>query len=296
MANNTNSVTNIRQAENSVEVIGIVSEKDLKEEIVDGVKQISGSVTVKTSDVNFVRFNVKASEKKRDGSPSSIYSGLVTVMNEYKSIAEVGEENADKVRISSSDSINLYRSKQTGNSVIGFKTNFFNRVKSSEDYEPKADFAIETYIKSITPEVNTNGEETGRILVRGWCPTYSGIEEITLVAEGEIASAVESTFEIGQTVEFYGEIVNNRVETVREIPVAIGKPRIERKVSYKNDMVITGASEAYEEGGAIAPYTKEAIDKALQERENKIAEEKAKSNSTAATKPSAAAHGRTLGF
>lgn len=291
--------TNLRQANAKVFIEGLVSEKKLEVKTEDGKTKITGSLTVKTSDVNFVKFNINANEKTNAGSDNKCYAGLVTVMNEYKTIAEVGEAEADKVKVSGD--LNLYTSAQTGTNIVGYKSNFFNRVKPNEDFEPKAEFSVETFISSIIPETNTDGDETGRILVKGWVPTYNGIEPITLVAADDIASAVESTFEPGQTVEFYGDIVNSKIETVTEIPVAIGKPKRTVKTDYKNELIITGASVAYEEDvTSEKPYEASVIKAAIQERTNKLEEAKAKAQSgqkaTPNARPSGAAKGRTLGF
>lgn len=291
--------TNLRQSNAKVFIEGLVSEKDLTVKTEDGKTKISGSLTVKTSDVNFVKFNINANEKTNAGTDNKCYAGLVTVMNDYKTIAEVGETEADKVRVSGD--LNLYTSAQSGANIVGFKSNFFNRVKANEEFEQKAEFSVETFISSIIPEVNTDGDETGRILVKGWVPTYNGIEPITLVAEDDIASAVESTFEPGQTVEFMGDIVNNRIEIVTEIPMAIGKPKKKVKFDYKNELVITGASTPYEEGETPEkPYEADVIKAAIQERTNKLEEAKAKAQSgqktTTNARPSGAAKGRTLGF
>lgn len=301
-----NNVTNLRQAESVVKVFGTLAEKALEVKEENGVKMITGHLTIKTSDINFIRFPVRVPEKKKDKTDNPMFASFMTVMNEYKAIADkdVGEELADKIYVDttkSKDGINLYHDKRTGASTFSFKTAFFNRAKAGDTTEPYAEFEIETYIKSIVPEVSKEGEETGRVLVHCWVPTYSGIEQITLVAEDpDICSAISDTFTTGQTVKFYGNIINNRVETVTTIPVAIGKPRVERKVEYRNDMVINGASDAYEEGvTAFPPYEKAVIDKAIQERENKIAEEKANAQKPAtpnATKPSAASYGRTVAF
>jgi hypothetical protein len=295
--------TNLRQSEAKVEVVGILSEKDLKLETEDGKTSIKGSLTLKTSDVNFIKFNVNVGEMTKQGKPNSLFAGIKTVMDEYKAISDgYSEEDADKVSVSNGD-LNLYRNKNTGAEVVGYKSNFFNRVTRIDEehpWEPKAEFSVEVFITSIVPETNTDAEETGRVVVNGWVPTYNGIEPIKLVApEGEVASAIDSTFEPGETVEFFGEIVNNRIETIQEIPVAIGKPRKKVKTTWVNDLVITAASEAYEEGiSANAPYDANVIKAAIQERENRIAEEKAKATTSNAgtAKPSAAAKGRTLGF
>jgi hypothetical protein len=289
--------TNLRQSNMRVECVGIVSEKDLKVVTEEGATKIQGSLTVKTSDTNFVRFNVNVNEKTKAGADNKAFPGLKTVMEEYKSIAEAGEEEADRVRVNGD--LNIYTG-QNG-TIVGYKSNFFNRLKNPDDFEPKAEFSVEVFISSIAPEMNAEGEETGRIVVNGWTATFAGVEPIKLVAEGDIASAVDSTFEPGQTVEFYGDVVNSRVEKVTEIPVAIGKPRRKVETSYKNELVITGASEAYEEGiTPEKPYEAEVIKAAIQERQNRLEEAKAKAQSgqknTGATKPSGASKNRTLGF
>ena len=288
--------TNLRQSNARVTVEGIVSEKDLKVVTEEGKTRIEGNVTIKTGDTNFIRFNVRVNEKTNSGADNRTYMGIETVMNEYKSIAEVGEETADKVRVSGD--LNIFTG-QNG-TTVGYRGNFFNRLKNLDEFEPKAEFSVETFISSIVPEVNTDGDETGRIVVSGWVPTYSGIEPIKLVADGDIAVAVDNTFEVGQTVEFYGDVVNSRVEKITEIPVAIGKPRRKVETSFKNELVITGASEAYEEGVSVEkPYEADTIKAAIQERQNKLEEAKAKTQNASkpvAAKPSGATRNRTLGF
>lgn len=289
--------TNLRQGNAKIYVEGIVSEKDLKTVTEDNVTRIEGSITVKTSEVNFVTLNVRVNEKTKAGAENKTYAGIQTVMNEYKTIAEHGEAEADRIRVTAD--INPYRNKNSGEEIIGYKSNFFNRLKSTDEFDPKSEFSIEMFISSIIPEIE-NGDETGRIVVNGWLPTYNGIEPIKLVAEEDLAADIESAFEPGQTVEFYGEAVNNRITKTTTIPVAIGKPRTQTKTIYKNDLVITGASMPYEEGVSLEkPYEADTIKAAIQVREDKIKEdqEKAKNGVGKTTqKPSGAAHGRTLGF
>lgn len=290
--------TNIRQANTKAFVVGILSEKSLEVKTEDGKTRIEGSLTIKTSDVNFVKFGVKVNEKTNAGTENKCYAGIQTVTNEYQSIAEVGEEAATKVKVSGD--VNLFTGRD-GKPAVAYKSNFFNRLKADDEFEPKAEFTIETYISNISPELDSDGAETGRIIVTGWCPSYNGIEPVELVAEAEVGKAIEDTFKEGQTVEFYGQIINNKIETITEIPVAIGKPRKKVETTYKNDLIITGASEAYEEGvSQTAPYEDSVIEAALQERKNKQEEAKAKAQSgskpATTAKPSGAAHGRSLGF
>lgn len=285
--------TNLRQADAFVTVEGIVSEKDLKKEIEDGKTVIKGSVTVKTSDTNFVRFSVYAAEKTKKGTSNPAYSGLETVMDQYKSIAEVGAEEADCVNVRGQ--LNPYPGRD-GREIVGYRANFFNRVKR-EAYDPKAEFEVELFISSIVPEMVRNGEdieETNRKIVKGWMPTYNGIEPIELIAPEEdgIADGIGEVFTPNQTARFFGNIINTAIVKTREIPTVLGPKRTDKKTSYKNELIITGAGAPYEEeGGAIEPYNKDTIEAAKQERENRLKENQ--SHSTTNNRPSAAASGRS---
>jgi len=292
--------TNLRQSENKVTVEGILSEFELEEKKSDkGDDIIQGHVSLKVSDINTIRFGVYVGALKNNGDANPAYTGLKTVMNEFKSVADVGEQEADRISVNRG-SFNFYHTDD-GRDLINYKASFFHRIKEGEKYEPKSEFAIEVYISNIVQEFDKEGNETGRLLVKGWTVTFSGIEPITLIAPKEIASDIESMFEIGQTAKFYGDIVNERVEVVKEIPVAIGKPRTEVTVNYKNENVITGATTPYEEGiSEFPPYPKDSIDLAIQERTNKLEENENarlnKANPFKAATPSGAAQGRTINW
>ena len=229
--------TNLRQADTKVEVVGIVSENTLEESVRDGKKVISGDITVQTGDINFVTFRVYVNEKKNDGTDNGCYAGIETVTNgQIRPRSYVGKDKQVHVGVS-------------------YQTMFFNRYDGDpEKFEPRAWFEVEMAIASITPELYTSGEnkgeETGRAIVKGWVPTYSGIEPMTLVAPAEDGIAVK-----------------------------IGKPRFEKKTIYKNEMIITNASDAYGEDSETPtpePYDIGAISQAITDREVRLEEEKAK--------------------
>lgn len=291
--------TNLRQADAKVNVEGVVAELSLNEEMdaTLGCNKVSGYLTVKTSDTNFVRFNININEKTKAGAENKAYAGIKTVMNDYRSIDAVGEEDADKVRVNGD--LNPYHSTQTGQDVLGYKSNFFNRVIG--EYNPHAEFDVEMFIANISPEIDKEGEETGRLLVKGWVPQYNnGVEPLTLVVPEDLADAVDSTFENGQTARFYGDVINDRVVIKREVPVAIGKPKVETRTITKNELIVTGATEPYEEGiSQEKPYPADTIKAAIQARKDRIESKKNMENSgagarRAGTRPSGASRGRSL--
>lgn len=288
--------TNLRQAETRAYAEGIISDKKLEIKNEKGQNRIEGTVTVKTSETNFVQYHVYCNQMTKEGKENRVYPGLLTVMNEYKSIADYGVEEADRVRVTGT--INLFRSRNTGETRVSYNTNFFNRI-NDDNYEPRAEFEVEGFIKAIIPEYDKEGDETGRVKVTLLVPTYNGIEPVDLIADEEIGSQLENIYEVGQTTRFFGDIVNNRIVTTTEKPVAFGKPKVETRTSYVNELVITGGEEPYEdEEGARVPYDKDVIKAAMQERENKILEEKNKANGApkTETRPSGAKRGRVLGF
>lgn len=297
--------TNLRQAKTKATAVGLLTDKklEIKTDPKTGEKHIEGSVTVKTSDKNFVTFNVYSKEKKTDKTENKTYAGLVTVMNEFQSVAEAGDDAADVIR--ASGQLNPYRG-QNGNEVVGYRGSFFNRIRNKADVEPDATFETEMFIQSIVPEMGKDADgdvtETGRLKISGWVPTYNGIEPIDLIVPEELADACEDTYAPGQTAEFYGDIINNSIEETIEKPVAFGKPKKEVRRTYINELLVTGGSEPYEGDEETdkdhVPYDKATIQAAIKEREREIEEAKNKPKTTGTSasnaRPSGAKHGRTL--
>lgn len=295
--------TNLRQADAKVTVAGIVSDKKLEMTTKDGVRTIEGTLTIKTADTNFVQMRVRCADKKKDGSENKTFAGVMTVMNEYKSIADVGEDEADRVR--ASGQINLFRSNNNGNEIVSYTSNFFNRIKANQTFEPKAEFEIEMYIKSLVPEMNKEGEETGRYKIVGWIPTFNGIEPLDLIVPEELADQVSSIYEPKQTARFYGNIIQNITYETIERPAAFGVIKSGSKPNFINELVVTGGSPAYDatdkdevvEGVNQIPYDPTVIQAAIDERDRLIKEgqNKPKTNANNA-KPSGASRGRQLGW
>lgn len=297
--------TNLRQAKTKATAVGLLTDKkmEIKTDPKTGEKHIEGTVTVKTSDKNFITFTVYSKEKKNDKTDNKTYAGLVTVMNEFQSVVDAGD-NADYIRVNGQ--LNPYRG-QNGNEIVGYRGSFFNRIRNIENLETDASFEVEMFIQSIVPEMgkDADGEmsETGRLKITGWVPTYNGIEPVDLIVPEDLADACENTYEPGQTVEFYGEIINNSIEEIIEKPVAFGKPKKEVRRTYINELIVTGGSEPYdgdeETDKDHVPYDRGAIEGAIAERNTAIeeAKNKTKSGSSGAGRgatPSGRAHGRTL--
>ena len=292
--------TNLKEAEATISIIGVVSENNLEVKTIDGKEVMTGNIVVQTSDVNFVTVSAYAGKLTKEGKDSKVFVGLETVMKEHKSIADVGKEEATIVDFTAQIRPNTYFDDNGKHEVMRYSSNFFSRAKEEKEF--KAEFALEMFIQSIVPEVYTTGDntgdETGRLLVKGYLPIYNnGIEPIEVVVPQELASAVDGLLEVGQTVRITGDVVNNKIVKTVEIPVAIGKPQIKTTTTYKNELILTGCSEPYEDEAA---YNIETIKQALAAREEKLVEmeAKAKSGTKTETKKTSTAKktGRSLPF
>lgn len=239
------SDTNLRQSVADAKATGILSEMNLEmTKDKKGQDIIRGNVIIKTSDTNSINYRVYANRLTNSGEKNPAWDGLVTVMNTYQSIAKVGEQNATKVRVNGQYTPSTYmgRDGSLHEGVPQYRSSFFSEVRNMADYHPKAELTLEIFIRTLTREISkVNGEETGRIIVKGWVSLYNGLEPVTLIAPKEIADSIENIFEEGQTTMVYADVVNSAITV--EIPVAIGKPRTETR--FINELVITGATMPY---------------------------------------------------
>jgi hypothetical protein len=215
--------------------------------------------------------------KKKDGSDNGVAKGYKTIVDEYKSIASHGREEADKVRVTQgSIGLNEYYGQDDKlKSFPQVNTNFVNRLTAAEEFNPRAEFDVEVFVKSVAPEIK-NEDETGRVKLQGIIPVYGGkVIPFTFLVSQEGSEYVQDNYEVGQTVRVYGDIINFKETKKTEQAVAFGKPK--EKVTYNTvrEYVITGGDEPYEEDN-VNTYSLETIQKAMVERETYLAEMKAK--------------------
>lgn len=266
----------LRQAEALVNVEGILSEKKLEKAVdSEGKEIIRGSLKIKENDTNFITLNVYVNRYTKDGKENNAYAGMVTVMDEYQSIAEVGEEAATRVRCGKGAlKPNTYVDKRTGDvkTNVRYDATYVSRVDDLTKYEPKAKFEVEGYIVSMIPEVKKD-EETGRLIVNILVPTYNGIEPMVITVGDDLASEFEGMFEPGQTARFFGILKNNVIVEEKVIKMALGKSEIKKSYDYVDERFLTGAQDPYEEEQA---YSAEAIKKAMADREMKLENDKKK--------------------
>lgn len=258
----------LREAANQVQVEGLFVENRMEIVEADGIKVIRGEFDVEVAEGEVHTFRVYATEKKKDGADNNIFKGLKTVMDEYKSIASHGREEADKVRITNGKlGLNEYYAPDGQlKQYTQLTTNFINRVPANDKFEPKAEFEVELFVHSVTDEIKNN-EETGRVILKGYVPLFNGrVIPMQFVVGEEGAEFVKDNYEPGTTVKIYGDIIN-RVE-IKEIEesVAFGKPKKKVTRNVVRELLVTGGTEPYDVDSPKA-FDPKLIKAALTERE-----------------------------
>ncbi|AEB63810.1 hypothetical protein ABE150_01095 [Bacillus amyloliquefaciens] len=268
--------TVLREASNVVTIEGTLAEVKHTEWKSGKGLNIELDIEVAPNEVHTVKGFSKY--KKDDGTDNAIAKGYQTIIKEYKSIAEHGREQADKVRITQGKiGLNEYYAQGIFKSYPQLTTNFVNRLDANEEFNPRAEFDVELFVKNVTEE-KVKGEETGRVNLNGYIPLYGGkVIPFEFVVTKEGSQYVENNYEKGSTVNVFGKIINFKEQKVTTKTAAFGEDKKEITTNSKREYLITGGNDPYDEDSKNA-FKADAIKKALTEREIYLDELKKEGN------------------
>jgi len=256
----------LREADNDVTIEGVLSENKLDyKTTAEGKDYISGDILVETSEGNIVPVNFFSFAVKKDGGPNRIYNNLKNVVDNYKSIAKHSRESADKIRITGAtlEANEFYNAAGNLISTFRVRSNFINRVTG--DFAPKADFAVEVYVQSLTEEVKDD-VPTGRYLIKGVVPGYNGrVHLLTFFVENPKAiEYVKQNYSVGDTVKLAGKLSNEIIEVNRTEEMEFGDDIITTFTRIKRELIADKGSKPYDEGDK---FSAELIKQAMVERD-----------------------------
>ena len=280
----------LESKENSVKIEGILSEIDLEAGSYnkDGktVEKIGGSIKVRVNqmlngaevelDIPVYMFANKLTNK---GTPNPAYASIERVMNEYKSIAAVGIDAADRVRITGANiRMNEYYGQGDKlNSYPRINASFVTKVTDMSKYNPEATFSAIFAIGSMGYETDKDGVEVAdRYKIRGIMPQYGGSVDVIdfFATSPNVIDAVSSYWEQGDTVKINGKLNFTSKTEEKLVEVDFGEPRVERKTISVSELIITGGSQTPLEGDFA--FDMDEIQAALEARQARLAELKAK--------------------
>lgn len=294
----------LKEAQNKVTIQGILVENKLEEADYvarDGSTKhcIRGSLVVRTEiEINKEKKPVElevrffSNKFKNDGNPNKIYQNLEKVMNEYKSVAAVGEEEADYIKIDGGKiEMNEYVSQNT-HEVVSFPRIsglFVNKITNKQNYQPEASFEVVFVVANqAEPEIDKDGNETGAYKLVGILPQYGGKVDVVpfKAVSPNTIDVISSYWQPGDTVKAIGKL-NFSVETetvTQEIDVDFGEPQVK---TYTNThrvsdlIIIGGKQDPLDEEFA---YDASEISEALANRKARLDEMKKQAESTVKTK------------
>lgn len=208
-------MANLRQCFNSLTVVGTLKSKEVRFGTTsNGDSTISIDLVVVSNDADKVHENkIKLWAKNT----SKLYNSYATVANEYKTIAEHGVENADRIKVTGSLEMNEYYSSnaqelKTYNSLRGV---FVNRL--DKEMQDEVGAVVECVITGMLDEISKDGIPTGRKKVNLVTVGYqSSIHELqNVVVPKELAQQFANLYPINSTGKLYLK-VHNYAEKVEE--------------------------------------------------------------------------------
>ena len=223
---------------------------------------------------NEVPIRMFSMKNKKDGTTSKIYTNILQYKEDFVSLAACPEGQCDLATMVAVNNgkfdENTWVDKTSGVARSGFQisTNFISKARAGT--EQGAVFELSGVILGITPEVDSNDDETGRVKVKFAIVGYAGkVEVLDLIAEaGNAATFIQSNWNDGDTVNLNGAVnINQSVKTWYE-EQGFGEPIKRTKTETRKELVILGGSPSGLE--EAFSYDSDDIKKGLAERQARI--------------------------
>ena len=259
--------------ENRINIVGLLAEKSLKVYTSKkGMPYISGTVKIQVSEGNIQTVRVFANKNKKDGSTSTAFAALSSLMESGVSLASAGNDESRATKVSAGLcqlNENVFYSAQSGKVVSRpqISANFLNTRNILET--PKATFSIEIAITLMEDEIDPDtGDPTGRLIIHGVFPQYGermGKHDF-IVEEPANVAYIRSHWSENDTVMVRGKIVTNISEYTREkeIKGGFGEPEKEVFTRVRNEYIVISGSDPYE---SELSFSEEAIREGLKARQ-----------------------------
>ena len=283
------------QAQNKINIVGKLLDVTFGEgKLSDGRAYQRASLTIRANqtfggreEISEVPVSIFATQYTSTGKLNPAWKSLQD-LHEYKTVQDVGFDNADKIRVTGCTiSENNFVSK-SGQLINGWqlRASFINAA-STEDV---ASFINDIFIMDMHEELDRNDEPTGRLVIKGGLVQYGGKLDVLeyIVEQPEAVEYISSHWNVNDTVTVRGRI---RVTSIEEKPSGVesswGEDIPEATTRYVRELIITkGDDEGKEEEFAYDPTE---IKKGFNVRKANIEQMQADAKNGAAKKAAPAA-------
>lgn len=267
-----------RKTENRAFVVGLLKRKELSfKKDSQNRDYVGGSLILLCETplgIGEVKVRVMQYAITSTGKENTLYKGICTVEKEYKSIEEVGQDNADLIKVEGSIEDNTYFSTKTNEFVesIEIKGVFFNRLdkEKNENLEHCCKAGIEGVITKIIP---VNDEVEVEITGIG----YKGVAvPVKGMIQKELVPVFMGNYTVGSTATlnfaFLNIVETQQVQEVAGFGEALGEV-ITKTIRKK---IIFGGSPV----NYSTPISEEEIKRAIAIREANLVEKREKALNT----------------
>ena len=230
----------MKESTNNVFLTGVLVKKDLEEvdcdvkneqgQVIGKDKAIRGTLIIRTNDGSENEVKYYSNRLTKKGTENSIFKGLKTVIDEYKSLEHFPNE-ADVVKIGSgkidvNDYINKEGELKNYNEI---KANFVNRIeaKDLESTPQVSKFEVEGIIEKMTDEI-IKDVPTGNKLINLMVIGYEGtlIPVKLTILQPMVAPFNSAGFYEGSYAKFVGKIVNTTEITEEVEKMGFGEDNV----------------------------------------------------------------------
>lgn len=289
----------VNEMENFVSIEGLLSEINLKETSYNknevDVPCIKGDIKVRVvtelekgaePTTLEILVNYFSNKYTSSGNENPSYKNLMELIHNGNSIAAVGEDSADAVRIGSGK-ISMNEFYTPDGRLISYpciNASFVNIIKRSEMvYKAKAD--VQAIIGKMQMQTDKDGIETDTLQITGIVVGYNEYTNVIpfITKNPTYISALKATYSEGDLIKMNVRLnFSSKTETYYE-EVEIGEPIEKTKTVNVNDLIIVGVSGSEIGGEEI---TIDKINQLVDSRTKRLekAKEKATSKGVGRTK------------
>lgn len=264
-------MTELKQLENNVEIVGTLKTLELEDRLSKSGKQmVFGHMVIEVVDGDKThnhRVDVLEMAKFKSGNENNKYKNMQKVISEYKS-KDVDSENTDTVRVRGSIEQNQYMN-DSGEYKSNMKIvcNYVNRV--DKDVKHKSIATVESVVEGFTDIMDSDGLPTGDKEVNMFTVDFFGnVHEFDhAIVRGELAEQFEQLYGDNATGELTMNINNyskeEQVQVDGQAGFGVGETVSAVTERVRNFDIYTG-SHPFDEPVA---YTEEEIKLANQQKE-----------------------------
>ncbi len=208
----------------------------------NGQEYVAGRVTIETGPDNLIPVEFYQNKLTKAGSANSVYKGIITMSEEFKTIAKDGRDAADFVSINVGQLGENSFYSQSGALIREFRiaSPFFNRKANGEE---ENQFIVSGIVMNMVDEVKSD-LPTGRLLIDLLAIGYGNRGDLLrLVVENDQGvEYMKRSLTVGDETKFAGEVIIAETRTEKIEEVAFGSPIVQHDVRIEKKLVVTSAT------------------------------------------------------